>query len=151
MFLFSSKMVKLKAIKSWLCMSRNKFYIPLLIGLLVSLVFGKTVILEFRAEPENEKIVISWRTGEEVDLQHFEVQRSTDRETFVTIGTVPAKGSNSEYQFEDTGLSHFKNVFYYRLKIVDQDGSYEYTDTLPVLPKISSIKRTWGTIKALFR
>ncbi len=132
-------------------MSLKKLHIIFLIGIAFGVLLAKTVILEFRAEPENETIVVTWRTGEEVDLQHFEVERSTDGENFVVIGKVPAKGSNSDYRFEDTSLSHMKNVFYYRLKIVDTDGSYEYTDALPVLPKISSIKRTWGTIKALFR
>ncbi len=130
---------------------RLTFRWTLLLFGLVTLVWAKAVILEFRAEPESETIVITWRTGEEVDVQHFVVERSTDGENFTAIGTVPAKGSNSDYRYEDASLSHFKSVFYYRLKIVDKDGSFEYTETLPVIPKISSIKRTWGTIKALFR
>ncbi len=132
-------------------MSRSVFTGLMVVFLAIGLVFAKTVILEFRAEPENEKIVITWKTGEEKNLQHFVVERSTDGQNFSAIGTVAPKGSNSDYRYEDASLSHFKNVFYYRLKIVDTDGSFEYTDSLPVLPKISSIKRTWGTIKALFR
>ena len=130
---------------------RTAYRWTILLLVLVTLVWAKAVILEFRAEPENETIVITWRTGEEINVQHFVVERSTDDANYTAIGTVPAKGSNSDYRYEDASLSHFKNVFYYRLKIVDTDGSYAYTDALPVIPKISSIKRTWGTIKALFR
>ena len=40
---------------------------------------------------------------------------------------------------------------YYRLRVVNNDNSFQYSEVLNVIPNISSISRSWGSIKALFR
>jgi len=81
----------------------------------------------------------------------FVVERSTDNSHFFDIGEVPARGPGFQYRYEDNKLGFTNSIFYYRLKIVNNDGSFQYTDTLPVIPNISDISRSWGSIKALFR
>jgi hypothetical protein len=68
---------------------------------------------------------------------------------------VEAKGSaqgRTEYAYEDDSV--FKTAgrtYYYRLKIVDQDGRFTYSPIITVSPTISSARQTWGSIKAMFR
>ena len=68
-----------------------------------------------------------------------------------SIGEVNAKGPGFQYEFVDNNLGKFKTLFYYRLRVVNKDGTVQYNDSLPVIPNISSMTRTWGSIKALFR
>jgi len=123
----------------------------LLLVSLVGLLLANAVIVEFRAEPSIDKTILYWKTGEEKDVEIFMVERSLDNQSYIKIGEVEPKGSNSEYQFIDENLSETQNIFYYRLKIQNTDGSFQITEPVTVIPNISSIKRTWGSIKALFR
>ncbi len=42
-------------------------------------------------------------------------------------------------------------MFYYRLKIVDNDGTVRYSPVSEVLLSFSPVQHTWGSIKAMFR
>ena len=123
----------------------------LLLFTLFSLVFANAVIVEWKAEPETNKIVLQWKTSQEDNVRKFVVERSTDNKTFTDIGEVIARGAGYQYNFEDSDLGKLKSIFYYRLRVVNIDGSIQHTDSLPVIPNLSSISRTWGSIKALFR
>jgi hypothetical protein len=116
-----------------------------------SLLFAKAIIIEWKAEPQQNKIVLQWKSSSEENVQKYVVQRSNDNNHFSDIGEIEAKGAGYVYRFEDEDLGIINSIFYYRLKIIDQDDSFEHTDVLTVIPNISSISRTWGSIKALFR
>jgi len=131
-------------------MTRTLISFLLLISL-VGLLLANAVIVEFSAEPSIDKTILYWKTGEEKDVEIFLVERSLDNQSYMKIGEVEPKGNNSEYQFIDENLSETQNIFYYRLKIKNTDGSSQITEPVTVIPNISSIKRTWGSIKALFR
>lgn len=116
-----------------------------------SSLFADAEILEFRAEPSPNKITLNWKTGQEIDISLFHVERSLNNEDFQKIGEVSPKGSNSSYEFIDDNISRLKSIYYYRLKIVNNDGTFQFSESLPVIPNVSVIKQTWGSIKALFR
>jgi hypothetical protein len=42
-------------------------------------------------------------------------------------------------------------IYYYRLKLVDGNGNYVYSNTITVTHIISGVRSTWGSIKAIFR
>lgn len=130
----------------------NKIASTLLLTLflMVSL-FAGTIILEFEAQPSQDRIRLSWKTSEEVDVVMFIIERSNNDRDFIKVGELPAKGSNSSYEFIDNNLAELKSIFYYRLQIKDLDGSTSQTESISVIPKISSFTRTWGSIKALFQ
>ncbi|GAB4333510.1 MAG: hypothetical protein Kow0037_11730 [Calditrichia bacterium] len=119
--------------------------------LLISLLFGGALITEWKAEPGQDKIILSWKTSSEVDVAKFVVERSINNKSFSDIGEVAARGPGYSYQFVDENLGKLKSLYYYRLRIVNIDGSYQHNEPLPVIPNISSINQTWGSIKALFR
>lgn len=108
-------------------------------------------ILEFRAEPSPNKITLNWRTGQETNITSFHIERSINNNDFNKVGEVNPKGNNSTYEFIDESISRVSSIYYYRLKVVNNNGTSQFSESLPVIPNVSSIKRTWGSIKALFR
>lgn len=113
--------------------------------------FGDAEILEFRAEPSPNTTTLNWKTGQENDIDVFHIERSANNQDFQKVGEVEPKGNSSSYEFLDESISRIKNIYYYRLKVVNNNGSFQYSESLPVIPNVSGIKQTWGSIKALFR
>ncbi|MGI4869563.1 MAG: hypothetical protein ACRYFX_00110 [Janthinobacterium lividum] len=73
---------------------------------------------------------LAWVTASEVNSQSFEVERSLDGRTFARIGTVAAAGSSSSarsYGLLDAQLPAGATLLYYRLRQVDQDGTFRYS------------------------
>ncbi len=86
-------------------------------------------LMAFWANKDKERITLRWETGSERNACCFEIEHSTDGLTFSTIGSVTAKGDSDngdKYQFEDTNPSTGLN--YYRLKPLDRDGDFTYSD-----------------------
>ncbi|HLG33018.1 MAG TPA: T9SS type A sorting domain-containing protein, partial [Ignavibacteriaceae bacterium] len=90
-------------------------------------------LISFSGFYENEKIILLWTTASELNNNGFEIQKSVDEENWQPISFVEGKGTSSEYNsydFEDTYVSNEKN--YYRLKQIDFDGTYTYSDIITV-------------------
>lgn len=82
----------------------------------------------FTADQQGTRNTLRWRTLSEENTSHFIVEHSTDGLNFSELGSVKARGFSTtpiEYVFSD------KNQFpvvYYRLKSVDNDGTYSLSD-----------------------
>jgi hypothetical protein len=86
---------------------------------------------------------LTWATQQESNSSHFTIERSNDGSSFGSIGQVAAAGnSNVEkaYRFNDIKVNN--GVQYYRLKAVDKDGSYSYSNTVAVQVSIKGIHLT---------
>lgn len=127
----------------------------IIISLAFSTVFAGAIISEFRGEKGLNKVTLKWTARAEVNLKGYEVERSIDGVSFNKIGMVKASQTGSEensYLYVDSSV--FKGAtrtFHYRLKILDNNGSFSYSKTVSVIPQISSARFTWGSIKAMFR
>lgn len=90
----------------------------------------------FDATVADQSVLLKWITEQEINSNHFEVERSFDGTHFSTIGLVLdgfENGSKKSYQFKDNSTElKAKSVVYYRLKEVDNDGQGTYTNTLVV-------------------
>lgn len=89
-------------------------------------------LLSFNAANENNQVKLAWATTNEINTTHFTVERSNDGITFNQLGKVNA-GSNN-YNFIDA--SPAKDINYYRLKIVDKDGSNTFSKTITINNKL---------------
>lgn len=108
-------------------------------------------LLKFTARSSGGNIVVNWQTTTETNLKQFVVERKTLNGSFVEIGVVnPQADKNYEY-VDQTAFKVSDQLYVYRLKIVDNDGSVSYSWEVAVPHNVSSVKRTWGSIKALFR
>ena len=85
--------------------------------------------LSFKVTDNNGKAYIQWSTANEVQNDHFEVERCRDGHAFETIGTVYPKNGNvaetKNYSFVDQNVS--SAIAYYRIKQVDIDGNVLYS------------------------
>ncbi len=124
----------------------------LIISLITTAALAGTFLEYFQGRSEGEDIRLEWKTREEVNLQHFKVERKTPQSSFVDITTIAPKGNNSYYTYLDQSAYKTDNMlFVYRLKIIDTNGQASYSNEVSVSHSVSGVKRTWGSIKAMFR
>jgi hypothetical protein len=80
-------------------------------------------------------VMIDWSTAQEINNNHFEVERSENGIDFIMIGEIKGatnSNTNSPYSFLDKDiLSHTKTA-YYRIKQVDNDGTASVSKTVSV-------------------
>jgi hypothetical protein len=109
-------------------------------------------LLKFTVSSSNGNIVLDWQCSSETNLKDYVVQRKTVTGSYSDIATVQLR-SDMNYEYTDqTAYKNEDQVYIYRIEIVDNDGSLSYSKELSVVhSNISSVKRTWGSIKALFR
>ena len=86
-------------------------------------------LISFSGKAEGGKAVLDWVTAEETGFSHFVVEKSPDAKAFTAIGQVPAKGSNNSYDFT---TDQAEALVYYRLTMVDHDGSSAPSKIIPV-------------------
>lgn len=88
----------------------------------------------FSAEANGKSVVLRWSTASETNNLGFEVQVSSGTSnTFYTKGFVKGTGTTTEsqeYLFEDKTPA--KGKLLYRIKQIDYDGTYEYSNTIEV-------------------
>lgn len=124
----------------------------ILILALFSAAFAGAYLDYFHAKSEDGQVKIEWRTGEEPDVKEFVLERKSVNGPYMPIASLVPRGSNSVYEFVDDNAFKTEDVvFIYRLKIVGHDGSNTYSSEVSVSHSISGVKRTWGSIKAMFR
>lgn len=92
-------------------------------------------LLYFNAEPKGESVYCTWETASETNNDYFEVERSYDGTEFITLGIVNGFGhgtstSTRYYSFPDNDPC--KTNRYYRLKQVDIDGRFSYSDIVAI-------------------
>jgi hypothetical protein len=88
----------------------------------------------FTGSLNGNNIELRWRTETEVNNYGFDIERSKDNSEWLTIGFTEGHGnSNSpkQYKFIDTEISK-SGTYFYRLKQIDNDGTYEYFDLVSV-------------------
>lgn len=86
-------------------------------------------LLSFEARPNGDKASLRWVTTRELDHAGFEIERSADGAHFTSIGFVQAQGgkeAEAEYHFDDN--NPVDGINYYRLKQIDKDGNYSYSE-----------------------
>lgn len=82
---------------------------------------------------KSNQVQLKWSTASEYHSDHFNIERSEDGINFETIGKIQAAGistSLKEYQYLDEFAK--KAMSYYRLKSIDADGSYKFSEICSV-------------------
>lgn len=86
-------------------------------------------MLFLTAQCSGEQVEIIWQTASETNNAGFVIEKSTDFDNFTQIGYVHGAGNSNSvlsYSFIDTESAAGDN--YYRLKQVDYDGVYKYSE-----------------------
>ena len=90
------------------------------------------IINQFNGNYSDGFIQLGWSTYSEINVDHFDVERSTDGVNFRQIGRTTSAGgqlsSNMNYNYLDITADRGNN--YYRLAIVDINGNYTYSKSI---------------------
>ena len=87
----------------------------------------------FTASTVNYEAYLDWQTQWEINNTGFEIQRKSNYSEFTAIGFVSGHGTTNQtntYSFVDHNL--YNGDYMYRLKIIETNGSFEYSDTAEV-------------------
>ena len=91
------------------------------------------VLTSFTAKLDNKKPVISWVSAKEENFNVYVLERSTDGVSFKDAAMIfPSETSKLEnkYSYTDNAVAGItKGILYYRLRMVDLDGKYKYSET----------------------
>ena len=90
-------------------------------------------LLSFSGYKSASDNILYWSMSQEVNSDHYEVERSLNGTSYTSIGTVGAAGNSSaksNYSFNDRNVS--SGNYYYRIKLVDTDGDYKYSKTISI-------------------
>ncbi len=80
-------------------------------------------LLSFTATKQESRNVLQWNVAQQVNFSHFELERSEDGREFHFLARIAYNGN--QYTYYDRSFSATTN--YYRLKMVDKDGRFEYS------------------------
>lgn len=96
--------------------------------------------LSFTAQRKNDFIDLKWVTAEEVNTDHFEIERSENGRQFTLLAKTPTANrfNVQEYSYKD--YSYANEVVYYRIRCVDKDGKSKVSKVIAV-PGNSYLKK----------
>jgi len=98
----------------------------------------------FDASVSGSNVTCNWVTEEEINNDHFELERSFDGVNYSTAAIIFAAenntGSQQAYQYKDNAAAlKSKYIVYYRIKQVDKDGSASYSKVVTVKLKAETV------------
>ncbi|MCU0441861.1 MAG: T9SS type A sorting domain-containing protein [Bacteroidia bacterium] len=92
-------------------------------------------LLNFTAKPLGNDAMLQWNTASELNNKGFDVERSLDGKRFETIQFIKGVGNSNRlqsYTFKDQNALKQQPVLYYRLRQVDFDGTFTYSEVKQV-------------------
>lgn len=130
--------------------------ILLIILACVATVFA-SVAISLTVQSQGDNANLNWSVSgiSLSDQQRFSIQRKTPQTDYQEIASVAASSGSSFYQYTDKAVYKTTDVMYvYRIRLVDVNNpNYVYgsSDEVHISLSISGVKKTWGSIKAMFR
>ena len=88
----------------------------------------------------NSVAIVNWTTTQEINLAKYEVLRSIDGINFQVAGITVSRNSPStqNYSYQDNNVPAGATILYYKLRMVDKDNAYKFSNVVTV--KISGSK-----------
>lgn len=86
-------------------------------------------LTSFQAVQQNTHVHLQWETSSERNTSHFSIERSINGVDFKEVGSILGSGDGvvvNQYTWKD--ISPEEGINYYRLKIIDNDNSVEYSN-----------------------
>jgi len=95
-------------------------------------------LISFSASLQEPHILLNWETASETNSDFFAIERSENGMDFKEIGQISSSGNSTEprqYQYlDEQAARRFHRTLFYRLRMVDFDGTYEYSDITAITP-----------------
>ena len=107
----------------------------------------------FKVERQNNDFVLSWEAEQEDDVRSYELYRKTSyTATFSVIKTLTPHGIGKAYTFKDDEVYKVTSEQVdYRLEVVFTNGLRQQVAQEQLNYQATALRRTWGSIKAMFQ
>ena len=91
-------------------------------------------LTSFTAQAKGSDVLVNWQVTQELNMKEYDVERAGSNLQFVTAGTVVATNAQLDhaYSFTDAGAAATAGGLFYRLKQVNKDGSFTYSNIIKV-------------------
>ena len=90
-------------------------------------------LVSFTAQLRNKQVNLNWVTASEKNSRSFDVERSSNGQTFVAVLTKAAQGNTSaRTTYDAVDRQPLPGLSYYRLKQIDNDGTVAYSPVVSV-------------------
>jgi len=89
-------------------------------------------LIAFTASVQQTTALLNWKTVNEINNNYFDIERSPDAKAFYTIGVAKGSGNANAGNYTFIDKSPLKGINYYRLKQVDKDGKFSYSNIISV-------------------
>jgi Secretion system C-terminal sorting domain len=101
-------------------------------------------LVDFKAVAKDNATILNWATASEKNNDHFNVERSHNATNWQTITTIKGHGTtNAPQQYNYTDVQPNAGVNYYRLKQVDDNGTFTYSKIVSVMMGKGSALKTY--------
>jgi hypothetical protein len=127
-------------IEQMVCGYYSRDTVNLNVGTVPLKMLGFTAMYQPTPNPSREgNVLLQWQTANEINVSHFNIQRSINGRDFTTIGKVAANNkSYNEYKFIDDSQQSTVDgglwTVYYRIESIDFDGRKQYSEIKRVTP-----------------
>ena len=116
----------------------------------------QVVFSDFKVEAQGSVVTVKWMTQVEDDVTKFTLERQTRFEPENVWKPVPkefkAHGKSKWYEYKDESVyKTTADEVKYRIRTTFRDGSVDVTESVSTNYTTSAIRRTWGSIKAMFQ
>jgi hypothetical protein len=145
----------------YLAMRVTAIAILSLIGSL-SLLAQSLGLQSFSASAEGNNVTVRFVSQNETGISSFYIERAKEgTDNFVMVTELSPLGNYKSYSYTDEGpflkpskgeiSKNSEDVYVYRIKARYSNGSFAFSDRANVTHKTSSVTKTWGMIKEMFR
>ncbi len=130
------------------------FVSVILLSIAVSPLFSQVIKPNsLQAFSDGSVITIKFNTESEINVEKFYIERRQGTEgSFVRIATLNPKGPSLYEYIDQTAFKASANIYQYQIRVIFfNNSSDEVVGPITVSHSVNSVKRTWGSIKAMFR
>jgi len=100
-------------------------------------------LLSFKGNLANKQAYLNWSSVGEYGLKKYDVEKSIDGANFNYLDAVPAKNlANTQNDYQLIDKDPYPGYNYYRLKMIDMDGQFKYSDIVKLQTERKSIAVT---------
>jgi hypothetical protein len=101
-------------------------------------------LVSFSAQYVDGQVQLKWQSAEEKNTSHFEIEKSADGKLFSALLTKKAQGNSAALvSYNALDNSPLNGTSYYRLKMVDLDGTFEYSKMVAVSAESELLVRAY--------
>ncbi len=99
------------------------------------------VLSSFTAQLKNRITNLLWSSATEINTSHFDIEYSNNGSEFAKVGSVQAQGNSSTAkQYSYQHIINEQPVHFYRLKMVDKDGKFAYSNIVRLKNAVKSFE-----------